>query len=174
MNRKDGKGKGFKEGGNGSIGVEGHEWGVLDNDFATQNKGAFERVLVADCLWMPWQHSNLRKSIAWFSAPAVSPSTQKNDETSHLPLSEENPYTPNSGGLAYVIAGFHTGRAKMAPFFDPEGMREDGLVVERIWERNAEGGEREWRDDRGEEDKDVTARKRWLVVAIVRRLLEGE
>ncbi|CAG8973581.1 hypothetical protein HYALB_00009650 [Hymenoscyphus albidus] len=174
VNRKEGKGKGFRDGGSGSISVEGHEWGVLDTDFAEGNKGSFERVLVADCLWMPWQHSNLRKSIAWFLAPAISPANTQGKDARYLPPSDENPYTPNQGGLAYVIAGFHTGRAKMAPFFDVKGMRGDGLVVERIWERNAEGREREWRVDRGEEDKDVTARKRWLVVVVVRRLLDGE
>ncbi|TVY55973.1 Protein N-terminal and lysine N-methyltransferase EFM7, partial [Lachnellula cervina] len=50
----------------GSIEVRGHEWGVLDDGFAVENRGAFARVLVADCLWMPWQHGSLRRSIAWF------------------------------------------------------------------------------------------------------------
>ncbi|EPE36163.1 hypothetical protein GLAREA_05501 [Glarea lozoyensis ATCC 20868] len=171
----------------GDVEVWGHEWGVLgeveDNGVSKRYKGGFERVLVADCLWMPWQHSNLRKSIAWFLTPSPksnsSTSPPKRDETSsipphHHPPSPTHPYTPSDGGRAYVIAGFHTGRAKMAPFFDAEAMRGDGLVVERIWERNAEGTEREWRVDRGEEDKDVTGRKRWLVVGVVRRVGEGE
>lgn len=122
----------------GEIEVKGHEWGVLDSEFAVREKGMFGRVLVADCLWMPWQHGNLRRSVEWF-------------------LSEE--------GRAWVIAGFHTGREKMRGFF--EGVEGDGLVVERIWERNAEGVEREWVEDRGKED--VTERKRWLVVAVLKK-----
>lgn len=176
----------------GVVEVWGHEWGVLgekagDEGFSGKNRGAFERVLVADCLWMPWQHSNLRRSIAWFLTPSVEVASSKADASNsnaettensipshHQPPSSKHPYEPSEGGRAYVIAGFHTGRAKMAPFFDPVAMREDGLVVDRIWERNAEGLEREWRVDRGEEDKDVTGRKRWLVVGIVRRLRDEE
>lgn len=124
----------------GSIEVRGHEWGVLDDGFAVENRGAFARVLVADCLWMPWQHGSLRRSIAWF-------------------LSE--------GGRAWVVAGFHTGREKMRGFFGEEALRGDGLVVERIWERNADGVERVWVEDRGVED--VTERKRWLVVAVLKK-----
>jgi nicotinamide N-methyltransferase len=174
----------------GSVEVEGHEWGKVDDSFSMENKGVFERVLVADCLWMPWQHGNLRRSIAWFLSPSIAPSSRNSSDSNsvddsthpsesgvpshHQPPSPTHPCYPSSGGLAYVIAGFHTGRAKLAPFFDEEAMKEDGLVVERIWERNAEGMEREWRFDRGEEDKDVTGRKRWLVVGIVRRLRWGD
>ncbi|RDW83212.1 hypothetical protein BP5796_04703 [Coleophoma crateriformis] len=120
--------------------VEGHEWGVLDDTFSMQNNESFGRILVADCLWMPWQHENLLKSIRWFMAPT---------------------------GRAWVIAGFHTGREKMAGFYEEKRMHELGLEVEKIWERNAEGGTREWVTDRGIED--VTERKRWLVIAILKR-----
>ncbi|TVY30026.1 Protein N-terminal and lysine N-methyltransferase [Lachnellula hyalina] len=132
---KEGEGKAL-----GEIEVRGHEWGVLDDGFAVENKSAFGRVLVADCLWMPWQHGSLRRSICWF-------------------LSEE--------GRAWVVAGFHTGREKMRGFFDEAACREDGLVVEKIWERNADGAERAWVEDRGIED--VTERKRWLVVAVLKK-----
>jgi predicted nicotinamide N-methyase len=124
----------------GEVRVEGHEWGVLSDGFSRENKESFGRLLVADCLWMPWQHTNLLKSIRWF-------------------LAEE--------GRAWVVAGFHTGREKMRGFYEEEALAEAGLEVERIWERNADGREREWVWDRGIED--VTARKRWLVVAILRR-----
>jgi len=124
----------------GEITVQGHEWGVLEVDFAVENKESFGRILVADCLWMPWQHRNLLKSIRHF-------------------LSKD--------GKAWVIAGFHTGREKMRRFFEEGMLREVGLEVERIWERNAEGNEREWATDRGRED--VTERKRWLVCAVLRR-----
>lgn len=122
--------------------VKGHEWGVLDNKFSVENKGSFGRILVADCLWMPWQHGNLLKSISWF-------------------LKEED-------GKAWVVAGFHTGREKMRGFYAESALKEAGLIIERIWERNAEGHEREWVEDRGLED--VTERKRWLVVGILKRV----
>ena len=128
----------------GAVQVQGHEWGVLGSEFAEHGRGRFDRLLVADCLWMPWQHENLRRSIAWF-------------------LKE--------GGKAWVVAGFHTGREKMRGFFDEEALRRVGLCVERIGERDAEGREREWCEDRGRED--VSERKRWLVVATLRRIADG-
>lgn len=112
--------------------------------FALTNAHTFDIILVADCLWMPHQHHNLQRSISWFLAPA---------------------------GRAWVVAGFHTGRAKMAGFFDPLALQHVGLEVERMWERDATGNERRWVRDRGLEDP--TGRKRWLVIAILRRR-EGE
>ncbi|KAH8658763.1 hypothetical protein BGZ60DRAFT_472101 [Tricladium varicosporioides] len=125
----------------GDIAVEGHTWGVINDQFSLSNKGTFERILVADCLWMPYEHANLRASIAHF-------------------LSED--------GKAWVIAGFHSGREKMRGFFDKGGLAEVGLEVEKIWERDVEGIEREWAEDRGREDP--SARKRWLVVAVLKKI----
>lgn len=124
----------------GEVRVEGHEWGVLGDGFSKENKESFGRILVADCLWMPWQHLNLLKSIRWFM---------------------------KGGGKAWVVAGFHTGRAKMRGFYEESALMEAGLEIEKIWERNAEGMERDWVVDRGIED--VTERKRWLVIGILRR-----
>lgn len=124
----------------GDVSVQGHEWGVLDDGFSVRNQEGFGRILVADCLWMPWEHGNLLKSIRWF-------------------LKED--------GRAWVIAGFHTGRMKMKGFYDENALKAAGLEIERIWEKNADGTEREWVTDRGIED--VTARKRWLVVAILKK-----
>ena len=67
----------------------------------------------------------------------------------------------------WVIAGFHTGRAKLAGFFDVAA--EEGLEVEHIWERNVDGVEREWAKERDGGAEDVTGRMKWLVVAILRR-----
>jgi len=125
----------------GKINVNGHEWGVLDDEFSRENKGAFGRILVADCLWMPWQHENLRTSIGHFLL---------------------------GGGRAWVMAGFHTGREKMRVFYEEDALKGAGLEVERIWERNADGQERDWKFDRGVED--VTERKRWLVIAVLKRI----
>lgn len=122
--------------------VEGHKWGELPKDdrFVQDHKGIFDVILVADCLWMPWQHSALMKSIAWFLSP---------------------------GGKAWVVSGFHTGRAKMAGFYDAELLAEHGMEVESIIERDSEGREMEWVTDRGFED--VTERKCWLVVSVLRK-----
>jgi nicotinamide N-methyltransferase len=123
------------------IRVQGHEWGILDDEFSKAEKGGFGRILVADCLWMPWQHENLLRSISWFLA---------------------------EGGRAWVVAGFHTGRQKMRGFFEEETVRAAGLEVERIWERNAEGFEWGWVTDRGAED--ITSRKRWLAIAVLKHI----
>jgi hypothetical protein len=132
--------------------------------FAGLRRGAFSRILVADCLWMPWQHAALRRSIAWFLAPAA-------------------------GARVWVVAGFHTGRDKVRMFFEAEGPartegcsdgRTDagpsganssslaalGLAIDAIWEVDAAGARRDWVPDRGVED--VTERKRWLVVAVLK------
>ncbi|KAI2608495.1 uncharacterized protein GGS25DRAFT_490533 [Hypoxylon fragiforme] len=136
--------------------VEGHAWGELDTPFAAQHRGHFDRLFVCDCLWMPWQHDNLRRSIAWFlkdssSSPSPSPSTSG----------------AKGEAKAWVIAGFHTGREKMRGFFEDAALASAGLEVERIWERDCDGVERAWVWDRGHED--VTERKRWLVVGVLRR-----
>jgi EEF1A N-terminal glycine/lysine methyltransferase len=122
--------------------VEGHEWGDLHSPFATQYKSAFDRLFVCDCLWMPWQHENLQRSISWFL---------KDDAEARV----------------WVVAGFHTGRTKMCGFFEKDALAAVGLEVEHIWERDADGAEREWAEDRGYEG---SIRKRWLVVGILKRV----
>ncbi|KAI8656736.1 hypothetical protein NCS56_01278400 [Fusarium sp. Ph1] len=103
----------------------------------SSNQHAFDRVIVADCLWIPWQHANLHRSIAFFLRR-----------------------TPEA--RCWVVAGFHTGREKMPGFYAAEALKEVGLKAERIWERDCNGEERPWDTDR---EDDVTVRKRWLVVA---------
>jgi len=105
----------------------------------------FTRILLADCLWMPSKHGNLHRSIS---------------------------YLLSTAGCAIVVAGFHTGRAKMTPFFDAAALATVGLEVESIVEKDPTGKEREWRvHEAGRED--LSERKRWLVVAVLRRR-EGE
>jgi len=55
----------------------------------------------------------------------------------------------------------------MRGFFEEEKLAAAGLEIEAIYERDANGVEREWVMDRGRED--ATARKRWLVIAILKR-----
>lgn len=122
--------------------VEGHAWGDLSTPIAETNHHAFDRALVCDCLWMPWQHANLARSIDWFL---------KNDAQARC----------------WVVAGFHSGRAAMRDFFRPGTLAGVGLEVERIWERDVDGVERDWSWDRGIEDPG--ARKRWLAIAVLKR-----
>jgi nicotinamide N-methyltransferase len=127
-----------------SVRVDGHAWGELETPFAVENKGKFDRILVCDCLWMPYQHANLHRSIAHFMKDG-----------------------PES--RAWVVAGFHSGRHKMAPFFADEALKAVGLEVEHILERDAEGIERAWVSDRGIEDPGI--RKRWLTIAVLKRIV---
>jgi len=124
------------------ISVQGHEWGNITDSFAASRKHSFSRILAADCLWMPWQHESLIESMLHF-------------------LCYED------GARVWVIAGFHTGRAKIAPFFDIVVRR--GLDIEDIWERDCDGQEREWVSERDGGREDVGERKKWLVLAILRR-----
>ena len=143
-----------------------HEWGVLPSEtvtenmgesretelrFAMENKGCFDRIICAECLWMSDQHENLIRSLLWFLAP---PSSSSSGES--------------SGGRVWVTAGFHTGRHVVARFFDKAVAA--GFVVEDVWERDMNAEEevtREWcpvREGEGPEN-----RARWCVVACLRR-----
>ncbi|CAK7269523.1 hypothetical protein SEPCBS119000_003614 [Sporothrix epigloea] len=124
------------------ISVDGHEWGLFDSELALTGHHAYDRVFVCDCLWMPWEHGNLQRSMDWF---------MKQDQDARC----------------WVIGGFHTGRPKVAAFFDEAALAVCNLEIEAIWERDCDDHERDWAPDRGVED--VTERKRWLVVAILRR-----
>ncbi|PSN67682.1 hypothetical protein BS50DRAFT_633380 [Corynespora cassiicola Philippines] len=124
--------------------VQGHKWGDLTSPFACSHAGRYTRVLAADCLWMPHEHANLARSMLHFLSPQ----------------------DPRARVL--VVAGFHTGRAKLARFFE-EAVPAEGLEVERIFEVDAEGRRRTWDAGRGGGREDVGERKKWLVVARLRR-----
>ncbi|KAK3325333.1 hypothetical protein B0H66DRAFT_588117 [Apodospora peruviana] len=126
----------------GGVEVHGHSWGDLSSPLAKDNHHAFDRVIAADCLWMPWHHESLRWSMDWF-------------------LSRE------ADARVWIVAGHHTGRGNTAAFFDEGALGRHGLVVERILERDCDGVDREWAVDRGAES--VSERKRWLVVAVLKR-----
>jgi hypothetical protein len=66
------------------------------------------------------------------------------------------------------IAGFHTGRAKLAPFFE-EVVPQQGLAVDEIYEMNADGERRAWAKERDGGREDIGERKKWLVVARLKR-----
>ncbi|KAM3418238.1 hypothetical protein BST61_g4239 [Cercospora zeina] len=122
--------------------VQGYAWGDAESDFAKQCEHSFDRIIAADCYWMPHQHENLVKSML------------------HL-LSLD----PTARVLA--IAGFHTGRAKLAAFFEEADAQ--GLGIEDVYEEDATGVRREWMPERDGGREDHTERKRWLVIAVLKR-----
>ncbi|RYP69527.1 hypothetical protein DL771_006042 [Monosporascus sp. 5C6A] len=178
--------------------VHGHEWGDLSSPFAARNRGAFDRVMSCDCLWMPWQHANLRRSVGWFLAPGpearawvvagfhtgrvqitavLFKQSGRYDDTLKHPLPPFPPghsppklrKTTNSGLVRRPFADPACSSSAVRDFFNAEALRADaGLEVERIWERDCDGVERGWVWDGGPED--VSVRKRWLVVAVLRRV----
>ncbi|EQL28621.1 hypothetical protein RJZ56_006213 [Blastomyces dermatitidis] len=161
------------------ISIQPHEWGVLGLDeassqenkaqapqkqtalkFTVENQASFTRIIAADCLWMRDQHENLVRSLLWFLAPPAS-----------SPSSSPSSSPDVNGAVAWVVAGFHTGREIVASFFETAVAM--GLVVEKIWERDvnatSEEGEvtREWMSVRPEEGPENRAR--WCVVAFLRK-----
>ncbi|KAF3922839.1 hypothetical protein ABW21_db0209181 [Orbilia brochopaga] len=119
--------------------VHGHIWGALSEPVAVKFPHAFTRVIAADTLWMDWEHENLVASIRHFLAD-------------------------DADARAIVVAGLHTGRRKVASFW--EIAVRDGLEIDSIKERDVEGVEREYLPDRGIED--VSERKRWLIIGILK------
>ena len=122
--------------------IEGHEWGVLGSEFATHRAHHFDRILAADCLWMPSQHLNLARSMLHF-------------------------LTLDPKGRVFIVAGIHTGCAKLAAFFDVA--EEEGLEVETIYEENANGVRGTWVSEVVVDNDALTYRKRWLVIATLKR-----
>lgn len=123
------------------VAVEGHAWGALDDAFSTRDRHAFDRIMAADVLWMPWQHDNLRRSVDHFLAR-------------------------DAEARAWIIGGLHTGRANMALFLDEQELGRLGLEIEHIWERDCQGAEREWKQVREDDDRN---KKRWLNIIVLKR-----
>ncbi|KAJ5929346.1 hypothetical protein N7454_007194 [Penicillium verhagenii] len=128
------------------LSIQPHEWGNLEGPFAEQNKGGYTRIIAADCIWMPWQHENLLRTMNWFLAPG--------------------------GKIWAVVAGFHTGREVVAGFLDLAV--ENGLEIEQVFERDLvecheDGREirREW--DPKREGDTINNRRRWGLVAVLKR-----
>ena len=124
------------------ITVQGHEWGVMTDEFSKANEKCFSRVLCADCLWLTGEHLNLVRSMLHFLREEVD-------------------------ARIWIIAGFHTGRAALASFFDTAVGA--GLNIVSIWERDVNGNERQWVRAMDDGKENVSERKKWLVVAILKR-----
>jgi nicotinamide N-methyltransferase len=119
-------------------------WGELSTSFAISKKESYTRIVAADTLWLPHQHLNLAHSMLHF-------------------LSRD------PAARVFVVAGFHTGRAKMACFFE-ETVPQGGLETEEIWEMDANGSRRPWKPYAPEEL--IGERKKWLVVARLKRRID--
>jgi len=126
-----------------NVTVEGHQWGSTSTPFEAAHANRYTRILAADCLWMPWEHESLAKSMLHF-------------------LSDD------PSARIYCIAGFHTGRAKVAPFFE-EVISEQGLEIEEIYEMDVNGQRRSWAKERDGGTENMGERKKWLVLARIRR-----
>lgn len=123
--------------------VEGHKWGDLSTPFAEADAHKYTYILAADCFWMPHEHDNLALSMLHFLSYA-------------------------SEARILCIGGFHTGRAKIAAFFE-ETVPKGGLEIEDIFEMDANGKRREWAKERDGGKEDVGERKKWLTIARLRR-----
>lgn len=137
-----------------TIEIHGHAWGDFTPppssspsttpSFPLSHKHTLDRVLLADCLWMPWQHTPLLRSVSYFLS--LSPTAK-----------------------CLCVGACHTGREVVGRFFEEgERLRRLGLEVEEVWERDVEGEEREWDGEREEEDPGM--RKRWCVNVVLRRV----
>lgn len=124
------------------VAAQGHEWGVFMDDFSRAYAHCFKIILSSDCLWMSGQHQALAASMLHFLSIEVD-------------------------ARVWLIAGFHTGRANVASFF--ETGKEAGLEVDVAWEMDVDGNEREWTGEQKAGNDDIVERKRWLLVAILRR-----
>lgn len=125
-----------------TVTVAGHAWGQLDDGLALTHRQYFSVIFAADCFWMPWEHVNLAKSMLHFLSM---------DDHARI----------------YAVAGFHTGRAKLAPFFDVA--TNQGLEIEHIHEVDVHGISREWVAERDGGKENVTERKKWLAIATFKR-----
>lgn len=134
-----------------------HEWGSLESDcWAQQNKGRYTRIIAADCLWMAHQHENLVKTLLWFLSDGTAERDSGLDD-----------------GRVWVVAGFHTGRAIVARFFETAVAM--GMEIESIYERNLQASwnsepdkvRREWRVERVGEGPENRAA--WCVIAVLKR-----
>jgi hypothetical protein len=139
-----------------------------------------DKIIVADCLWMPSQHGNILRTIRDFLDPTDSKVTTTSD--------------PKSIPCALVVAGFHTGRAIVRDFFalatnhpsittepsSPSSPSEDGsangntnnnshLKLATIFETDTSGNRREWIWDDVREGEGKWEAKRWCVVGVLVR-----
>lgn len=184
-----------------NIQVLGYAWGT-NTMYATQScgklaspqpqSGTYDRIVIADCLWMPSQHGNIVKTILRYLVVQEDDedqgdhSSSENTTPSHQPQQQQQPSPP----CALVVAGFHTGRGIVRNFFgiatgeweeqteeadeegeeegDPELAEVSGkLKALEMFEIDVDGNKRPWEPTREGETKDQA--KRWCVCAVLGR-----
>lgn len=151
---------------------------------------SFDRMIIADCLWMPSQHENIVKTINHWLRHESAPSH----------ATEADADTNTSPPCALVIAGFHTGRSTVASFFEiatganraaetknnngdhaqlndqgGKNMNEDRdgyLSIAQIFEVDVDLNVREWVTEREGENKEQL--KKWCVCAVLVRTDPGK
>lgn len=116
--------------------IVGHAWGE-SVDALLANNGRFDVILLADCLWLPEQHENLAKT-----------------------LTETLKHSPDA--VVHCIAGFHTGRRKLAGFFDC--VAKAGLRVRSVYEQSYKGERRPW-DPVRPDCEELVQKKQYIVCA---------
>lgn len=182
-----------------NIRVLGHAWGT-DTMYATESygkpaspqpqPGTYDRIIIADCLWMPSQHANIVKTVLRYLVPHEGDTDQGKHISSERNTTSLQP-APQHQPCALVVAGFHTGRGIVRDFFgiatgeweeqetedagregeeeeDPELAEVSGrLKVLDMFEIDVDGNKRSWEPRREGETKDQA--KRWCVCAVLGR-----
>jgi nicotinamide N-methyltransferase len=121
-----------------NVQVQGHLWGDNTSKFATGHSNHYTRVLAADTLWIEAQHENLTKSMVHFMSKTAD-------------------------ARSLVIAGFHSGRTKVAHFF--EVVPKFGLEIDTIFEIDMDGKRRHWDPQR---PGTISDNKYWVVAALLK------
>ncbi len=122
--------------------VIGHEWGTTTDKLTQGHAYSFTRIIACDTLWLDGEHEALAKSMRHF-------------------------LSPEPEARCWVVAGWHTGKRKVAGFFETAKKRAR-LVPEWIGEVDTDFRVREWKPL---EEGDIEAegeRNRWMVVAVLK------
>ncbi|EXJ72066.1 uncharacterized protein A1O5_04569 [Cladophialophora psammophila CBS 110553] len=142
----------------GPVDIFGYTWGTTTmympsryGKRAEQQPIDFDRIVIADCLWMRSQHVNLVRTILHY--------LRREDRSQH-------PASPTES-CALVVAGFHTGRETVRHFFEAAEDVTGHLRAAEIFEIDVNGLRRPWGPVRTGENKDQA--QRWCVVAVLVR-----
>lgn len=122
--------------------VIGHEWGTTTDKLTQGHAYSFTRIIACDTLWLDGEHEALAKSMRHF-------------------------LSPDPAARCWVVAGWHTGKRKVADFFET-ARRRAKLVPEWIAEVDTDFQVRQWKP-LGEGEVEVEGeRNRWMVVAVLK------
>ena len=127
--------------------ITGHEWGTTTDKITQGHAYSFSRIIACDTLWLDGEHEALAKSMRHFLSP-----------------------DPNA--RCWVVAGWHTGKRKVASFFDT-AKRRARLVPEWIGEVDTDFQVREWKPLGEGEIEGEGEKNRWMVVAVLKINNEG-